>query len=303
MSGKSGEEVMVHGGGHPSMTPTYDPDLNLLYLGTGSPRPTFAGEARVGDNLYTSSIVALNAENGAVVWYYQTTPHDTHAWDALATPVLADLEFKGKPRRLLLQANRNGRLFVLDRATGESLLSAPYVTTNWPNEVNGTGQPIPQKDREPRPDGVLAPTGATDSRPASFSPNTNLFYANTDPNRYSIFYRWSGSSAMPRGRAGVERVVSRPDSVLVALDYQTGRTRWTSDAGGVGGVLSTAGGLVITSGANGSVAALDADTGKVLWHSRMGAMANSAITYELGGRQYIITPAGASLFAWALPER
>ncbi len=296
---------MAHGGGNPSMTPTYDPDLNLLYVGTGSPRPAMAGDARAGSNLYTSSIVALNADTGKLTWYFQASPHDTHNWDATATPVLFDGEFKGKARKMLAQASRNGYFFILDRVTGENLLSVPMVPINWSSGIDSKGQPIPKKDTEPRPDGVLvspSESGATGWPPPSFSPETNLFYVNANTLSYSMFYMTSKSTA-PKGLAGFGREIGRASSALVAIDYVSGKTRWTAEAGGVGGVLSTAGYLVFTSAPTRNLVAADAQTGKILWHSEVGTMANSAMTYEVDGRQYVVTPVEDMLYAWALPTR
>ena len=148
-------ESMAHGGGPTWMTGTYDPSLNLIYWGTGNPHPVLAGVGRLGANLFTCSIVALNADNGKLVWYFQPSPHDTHDWDAVETPVLFDAEFRGKPRKLLAQASRNGYYFLLDRITGENLVSAPFVPTDWASGFDSKGQPIPNKKKEPQLDGSL----------------------------------------------------------------------------------------------------------------------------------------------------
>jgi acido-empty-quinoprotein group A len=304
-SGKTGADIMAHGGGNPSMTPTYDPDLNLLYFGTGGPRPAFAGDSRPGSNLYTCSIVALSADTGKMAWYFQASPHETHNWDAMETPVLFDAEFKGKARKLLAQASRNGYFFVLDRATGENLLSVPFVPINWSTGIDAKGQPIPKKNAEPRADGVLVSPGeygATNWPPPSYNPDTKLLYVNARSGGFAMFYLTS-KSTVPQGLAGIGRDVGRGTSALMAIDYATGKARWTTEAGGLGGVLSTAGGLVFTSGPANNVLALDAETGKILWHSGVGPMANSAMTYQLDGRQYIITPVQDVVYAWALPTR
>jgi alcohol dehydrogenase (cytochrome c) len=305
--GKTGEDIMGHGGGSPSMTPTFDSELNLLYLGTGSPRPAMAGDARPGANLYTCSIVALNAETGKMVWYFQVSPHEDHNWDAAQTPVLFDADFKGRNRRLLAQASKNGYFFLLDRATGENLLSVPFVPISWSTSVNSKGQPIPKPEAAPKPDGVLvAPgeAGATGWAPPTYNPNTKLFYTSAITASYAMFYETTLKDlAVPRGVAGVARDVARGTSELLALDYSTGRPRWTSEAGGLGGALSTAGGLVFASGPANNFLVLDAETGKVLWRAGVGVMANSAITYELDGRQYVVTPVEDTLYGWSLPPR
>src|SRR5437899_3044046 len=147
------KDAMEHGGGMTWMPGTYDPELNLIYWGTGNPNPVYAGQGRKGSNLYTCSIVALNPDTGKMVWSFQASPHDTHDWDAVETPVLYDGEFGGQPRKLLMQASRNGYFFVLDRTTGKSLLTKPFGPVNWSKGVDKEGRPIPNTDKEPTPDG------------------------------------------------------------------------------------------------------------------------------------------------------
>ncbi len=143
---KNGDAI-THGGGMTWMTGTYDPALNLLYWGTGNPNPVLAGDARPGDNLYTCSIVALNPDTGKLAWYFQPSPHDTHDWDAVQTPVLFDADFHGKPRKLLAQASRNGYFFVLDRTNGDHLLTAPFNESNWASGIDGR---VPRPSRSKR---------------------------------------------------------------------------------------------------------------------------------------------------------
>jgi len=160
-------DAIAHGGGMTWMTGTYDPALNLLYWGTGNPNPVLAGDARPGDNLYTCSIVALNPDTGKLAWYFQPSPHDTHDWDAVETPVLFDADFGGKPRKLLAQASRNGFFFVLDRTNGEQLLTAPFIETNWTAGIDARGRPVALKEKEPHgciPAPMARPIGC---RPAS----------------------------------------------------------------------------------------------------------------------------------------
>src|SRR5712675_3166611 len=148
-------EALLHGGGMTWMTGTYDPELNLLYWGTGNPNPVMSGESRPGDNLYTCSIVALNPDTGKIAWHFQPSPHDVHDWDAVETPVLLDADMQGKPRKLLAQASRNGFFFVLDRATGEHILTSEFVKTNWTLGVDAKGQPRLNPAKQPKPDGAL----------------------------------------------------------------------------------------------------------------------------------------------------
>jgi alcohol dehydrogenase (cytochrome c) len=300
-----GSDAIAHGGGMTWMTGTYDPALNLLYWGTGNPNPVLAGDARPGDNLYTCTIVALDPNTGKLVWYFQPSPHDTHDWDAVQTPVLFDAEWKGAPRKLLAQASRNGYFFVLDRATGEHLLTAPFIDTNWASGIDSRGRPIPSKAKEPRPDGTLVTPGsdgATNWMAPSFDPATNLFYV-VARRIYSVFYLTAIGKA--EGWGGRDRNLWA-DSSIRAIDYRTGTLRWTKEIGegeSVAGILTTAGGLLFSADTSGNALALDAAKGKTLWHAYGGGgIECSPMTYELDGRQYVIQGSGSVLYAWALPE-
>jgi len=291
-------------GGMTWMTGTYDPDLNLVYWGTGNPTPVLTGKPRPGDNLYTCSIVAINPDTGKLAWAFQPSPHDTHDWDAVETPVLVDADFGGEPRKLLMQTSRNGYFFVLDRNNGKSLLTVPYGPVNWALGVDKQGRPIPNPDKEPAPDGrLIAPdeAGLTNYRSPSFDPETGLFVVAAHPS-YSIYfakpadgtYGWAGADYGVWGKG-----------VLDAIDYQTGKIRWSHELGGgaPAGVLTTGSGLTFTGDDAGNVLALDTSNGKTLWHAGTGArMESSPITYELDNRQYVVTGSGGVLFAWKLPE-
>ncbi len=291
-------------GGMTWMTGTYDPDLDLVYWGTGNPTPVLNGSTRPGNNLYTCSIVAIHPEDGKLAWAFQPSPHDTHDWDAVETPVLVDGEFHGKPHKMLMQASRNGYFFVLDRADGKDLLTAPFGPVNWSLGIDKNGQPIPNPAKEPAPDGrIIAPDegGVTNYRSPSFDPKTGLFLVDARPS-WSIYfakpadgvYGWAGADYDIWGKSSIE-----------AIDYQTGKIRWTHDLGGESGagVMTTDSGLTITGDGGGNVLALDTSNGKTLWHAGTGSpMQSSPISYELDGRQYILTGSGSVLFAWVLPE-
>lgn len=292
-------------GGMTWMTGTYDPELNLIYWGTGNPTPVLNGKPRPGDNLYTCSIVALNPDTGKLAWAFSVSPHDTHDWDAVETPVLVDGEFHGAPRKMVMQASRNGYFFVIDRTDGKSLLTVPYGPVNWSLGVDKEGHPIPDPAKEPAPDGrLIAPDegGLTNYRAPSFDPATGLFIVDAHPS-FSIYfakpadgnYGWAGADYGLWGKGVIE-----------AIDYQTGKIRWSHEVGDGGsgaGVMTTDSGLTITGDSHGNLLALDTSDGKTLWHVGMGsAMQSSPISYELDGRQYIVTGAGGVLFAWALPE-
>lgn len=298
---------LKNGGGPAWMTGTYDPELNLLYWGTGNPHPVLGGVARPGSNLYTCSIVALNPETGKLVWYFQASPHDTHDWDATETPVLFDAGFDGTQRKLLAQASRNGYFFVLDRKTGENLLSTPFVPIDWSSGLNKRGEPIPKPEKEPQVDGSLLKSyynGGTNWMSPSFSPQTKLFYVNA-ASGYSLFYLTLDERKKAEGHQAGNAVSLLSDSALLALDYETGKVRWRHEEGpGVAysGILSTAGNLLFTSDVTGNLLALQADSGEVLWHADPGGLMNSSpMTYESAGRQFVLTAVDSVLYSWSLP--
>jgi len=291
-------------GGMTWMTGTYDPALDLIYWGTGNPTPVLNGKPRPGDNLYTCSIVALKPDTGKLVWAFQASPHDTHDWDAVETPVLVDGPFNGQQKKMLMQTSRNGYFFVLDRTTGKNLLSVPYGPTNWAKGLDAKGQPIPNPDKEPAPDGrLIAPDegGLTNYRSPSFDPQTGLFIVDAHPS-YGVYFAKPADGAF--GWAGADYGVWSK-GVLEAIDYQTGKIRWSHELGPGGsgaGVLTTDSGLTFSGDAFGNFLALRTRDGKTLWHAGQGGhMESSPITYELDGRQYVLTSSGGVLFAWALP--
>jgi alcohol dehydrogenase (cytochrome c) len=292
-------------GGMTWMSGTYDPELNLLYWGTGNPTPVLNGRVRPGDNLYTGSIVALNPDTGKLQWAFQASPHDTHDWDAAEVPVLVDAEIDGTPRKLVLQASRNGYYFVLDRTTGENLVTKPFGPVNWTTGIDEKGQPIPNPEKEPAPDGrIIAPdeAGLTNYRSPSFDPETGVLIVSTHPS-YSIYFNKDADGAF--GWAGADYSVWGT-GVLKAIDFKTGDIKWTHALGQgtpAGGVLTTASGLTFTGDIPGNALALRTSDGTTLWHAGGGAkMQSQPITYMLDGRQYVVTGIGGVLFAWALPE-
>jgi alcohol dehydrogenase (cytochrome c) len=292
-------------GGMTWMTGTYDPDLHLIYWGTGNPTPVLKGSTRPGDDLYTCSIVALNPDTGKLAWAFQPSPHDTHDWDAVEAPVLVDADFHGQPKKMLMQSSRNGYFFVLDRTNGNSLLTVPFGPVNWSLGVDKQGRPIPNPAKEPAPDGrLIAPDegGLTNYRSPSFDTKNGLFIVDAHPS-WSVYfakpadgvYGWAGADYDVWGKGVIE-----------AIDYQTGQIRWSHELGPEGsgaGVLTTDSGLAFTGDAMGNFLALDSSDGKTLWHAGSGShIVSSPITYELDGRQYVLMSSGGVLFAWALPE-
>ena len=292
-------------GGMTWMTGTYDPELNLVYWGTGNPTPVLNGSTRPGDDLYTCSIVAINPDTGKLVWSFQPSPHDTHDWDAVETPVLVDGDFHGEPKKMLMQSSRNGYFFVLDRTNGKNLLTVPFGPVNWTLGIDKQGRPIPNPAKEPAPDGrLIAPDegGMTNYRSPSFDPKSGLFIVSAHPSWSLYFakpadgvYGWAGADYDVWGKG-----------VIDAIDYQTGKIRWSHELGPEGsgaGVLTTDSGLTFTGDAMGNFLALDSSDGKTLWHAGSGSrIVSSPITYELDGRQYVLTSSGSVLFAWALPQ-
>jgi len=291
-------------GGMTWMTGTYDPDLNLVYWGTGNPTPVLNGSTRPGDDLYTCTIAALNPDTGKLAWSFQVSPHDTHDWDAVETPVLVDGDFRGQPRKMLMQTSRNGYFFVLDRTNGRSLLSLPYGPVNWSLGVDQQGRPIPNPAKEPAPDGrLIAPNegGLTNFRSPSFDPVNGVFIVNAHPS-YGIYFAKPADGVY--GWSGADYDVWNK-SVIEAIDYQTGKIRWTHELGSdaESGVLTTDSGITFTGDDHGNFLALDSSNGKTLWHAGSGGtIRSSPITYEIDHRQYVLTSSGGVMFAWALPE-
>jgi acido-empty-quinoprotein group A len=302
-----------HGGGMPWQQVTYDPTLDLIFVPTANPVPTFNARVRAGDNLYTNCIVALHAATGKIAWYFQATANDSHDYDATQVPILIDAAIDGRPRKLLAQVNRNGYYYLLDRMTGKSIVTVPYIpTANWAKGINAIGQPITNPDKTPQPGGaVVSPMsdGATNFPPPSYSPTTGLVYAQATSS-YSIYYL-NPEEEKPLGWGGGSEYHSGfVVSALVGLDYKTGRSIWRHEYPSVGflnsafaGVLSTGGGLVFTGDPAGNFVAFDAKTGVPLWHSGIGNVRNTPITYVLDGRQYILVATDENLFAFALNER
>ena len=292
-------------GGQMWNTGTYDPDLNLMFVGTGNPTPVLNGAARPGDNPWTCSIVALNPDTGTLAWGFQASPHDTHDWDAAEVPVLVDGTFGGAPRKMLVQASRNGYFFVLDRTTGKSLLTTTFAAANWATGVNEKGEPVPNPEKEPARDGrLVAPNegGGTNYRSPSFDPATGLFIVSAQ-DAYGIYFFKPEHGEY--GWAGADYGVWSKGA-LRAIDYQTGKLRWEHDLSGgepSAGVLTTASGLTFSGDSATNVFALRTTDGSTLWHSGIGRVANSPITYELDGRQYVVVASGSVLYAFAIPAK
>jgi acido-empty-quinoprotein group A len=299
------EYAMTHGGGMTWLPPTYDPELNLLYIATGNPNPVFAPRSRTGDNLFTCALVALNPDTGKMAWYFQTSPHDTHDWDSAQVPVLIDGQINGRSRKLIAQAARNGYYFLLDRTNGQHITTVPYVDfMNWSLGVNPKGQPINNPAKDATVDGVLiSPGSATNWPPPSFSPKTGLLYVGTSQS-YSMQYL-TDTDERPEGYGGGNVVPGGGgrEGYIKALDYRTGKVVWKHalTEGGAMGLLTTAGDLLFGGDGSGNFVAYNPSTGAPIWHAGLASNpSNAPITFMLDGRQFVVVGAGDSLYAFTL---
>jgi alcohol dehydrogenase (cytochrome c) len=318
-AGESGSETWennsLRSGGAPTwLTGSFDPELRLIYWGVGNPSPNYNGRNRKGDNLYSNSVLALDADSGKLRWYFQFTPHDAHDWDSVQIPVLVDATLDGSSGKLLAWANRNGFYYLLDRTTGKFLFGLPFVKQNWAEGFDVNGRPHTRPESEPSPEGSLVyPSlfGGTNWWSPTYDPELGLFYVSTT-DRGGIFYVLPGQPTSDEGfiLGGVHTRLPNEETIVSvkALEVLTGRVRWQYTRPPVkaldqmGGLMSTAGGIVF-GGERESLFALDARTGEELWHFDAGGQVVAApVTYELGGRQYIVVAAGRSILAFALPR-
>jgi alcohol dehydrogenase (cytochrome c) len=306
---KGGAAIWNHG--------AFDAGSNLVYFGTGNPAPDWDGRTRLGDNLYSDSVIALDADTGALKWHYQFTPHDELDYDSTQVPVLADIPWHGKPRKVMLWANRNGLMYVLDRVTGEFLLGKPYVEVNWMDGFDAKGRPHRVPGMVPTPQGTLVRPhvhGAINWAPPAYSPRTGLFYVAHWEHSGIVavegqFPRSVGINARQTtmGDATLEPFFNNEDEargVIRAYDPLTLKPVWEYVLGNItwGGTLSTAGNVVFGGGKDGHFVALDARSGRLLWKAALGGQVNAgAMTYAVEGRQYIAIAAGTALFTFALP--
>jgi len=293
-------------GGASWLTPSYDIATGVLYVATGNPYPDTDGDGRGGDNLYTDSDLAIDAKTGKLLWHFQFTPHDLHDWDANQPIALVDASFHGKPRKLLLHANRNGFLYVLDRGSGAFLQATPLVKRlTWASGVGADGRPIVLPNSVPTPAGVEAcpaVRGATNWYSTAYNPETRLYYVMTTED-CSVYRK-----AHDGGYGRVDHPEEPAMKVLRAFDINTGKVAWEIPMTGnpeknYSGVLSTAGGVVFFGESSGGIAAADATSGKYLWHFETNQiLKGSPMTYQTGGRQYIAIAAGTNILSFALPE-
>ena len=305
-----------HGGGHMWIPGVYDPETKLYIVGTGNPTPSYTSQTRgEGDNLYTCALVAINVMTGKLAWHHSTSPHDTHDWDSAQTPVLVDDTVNGQPRKLVLQATRNGYFFTLNRVTGEHIVTTKFSTeANWAKGIDARGRP----ERNPAKDfhvggALVSPqnAGATNWAPPAFSPDTGLFYVSRNES-YSMYYLTETGPLGAMGLGGKEEGnVTSLGTFITAIDYKTGKTAWEHRYAGswwwggtyIGhGYLTTAGRLLFGGDPGGNLVAYDPANGRPLWHTRLGEVSSAPQTYMLDGRQYVIAASADMLYAFVLPQ-
>lgn len=301
-----------HPGAATWLSGSYDPELGTLYWPIGNPGPDMIGDDRLGDNLYSDSVVALDVKTGRLKWHYQFTPHDVHDYDAQEPLTLVDLPWQGKPRKLLVQANRNGYFYVLDRTTGEFLRGTQYVKdVTWSSGLAANGRPSVVPNMEPTREGRrVCPSleGASNWYSTSFSPRTGLYYVQTN-DKCGIFTRvdqpWEPGKSFMGGTFGPAPEPAR--RVLRAIDVQTGKVRWEYPQFGAvdswGGVLGTAGDVVFFCDDSGAFAAVDARNGKLLWSFQTSQVWKaSPMTYAFDDRQFVAVASGPSILAFGLAQ-
>ena len=304
-------DMYLHGGGATWMPGTYDPQLNTLYWGTGNPAPDYDGSVRPGDDLYTSCLLALDPDTGKLKWYFQYTPHNLYDYDAVQTPVIVDANFDGKRRRLIVTANRNGFLYLLDRTNGKFLFAKQFSNVqNWATGIDKAGRPI-SAGLVPDENGVRicpAAGGATNWYSPSYDPVRRMFYfrsleacgifqSRTEPFEEGHSYYSTGTHRAPGETGkGYINALSLDNLDFAWRNLQIGPNQ------GWGGVMSTATGLVAYGDDAQNFVVLDGHTGKPLWHFNLGQMVHaSPMTYAVGGKQYFAIAAGSDLFTFALP--
>jgi alcohol dehydrogenase (cytochrome c) len=299
------------GGGTTWMPGTFDPDLNTIFWGTSNPAPDFDGDPRPGDDLYTDCLLALDPDNGKLKWYFQFTPHDLYDYDAVETPMLVDSSFKGQPRKLVVEANRNGFFYVLDRTNGKFLIATRFAEKlNWASGIDGTGRPIRTENKPSETGARICPgmVGATNWHSPAFNPDTSMVYFMALES--CDIYRLKSQKFEP-GQTYYATGVRRSEGdqnqkILLAYSLEGDKPAWRSIQSGEGhssaGVMTTSGGLVFFGDDARSFEAVDATTGKPLWHFNTGQnISASPMTYSVGSKQYVAIAAGSDIFTFALP--
>jgi alcohol dehydrogenase (cytochrome c) len=299
------------GGAATWITGSYDPDLNLIYWGTGNPGPDWNGDVRLGDNLYSDSALALDGDTGEIAWHFQFTPHDVHDYDAIQVPILADIAYQGSTRKVMMWANRNAFFYTIDRATGEFLEGKPYATQTWAQGLDPNGRPIPVPGMAPTYEGILVSppiVGATNWYSPAYSQQTGLFYVTSFDGEQEFFKRDEDYEEGERYTGGGGRYIQPMDafhSSIRAINPATAEIEWEfpimprSSAG----ITTTAGGIVFTGSADGYFFALDAASGEELWHISLGARVHAApMTYAIDGQQFVTIASGNVVYTFGLKD-
>jgi alcohol dehydrogenase (cytochrome c) len=304
-------ELYLRGGGTTWMPGTYDPELNTIYWGTSNPSPDFEGDVRPGDDLYTDSVLALDPDTGRLKWYFQFTPHDLFDYDATETPVLVDRNYKGEPRKLLVEANRNGFVYVLDRTSGKFLSAKPFVEKlNWAKGIDAGGRPI-RTEVKPTAEGMLVCPGfegATNWYSPAYNPDTHFLYflAVEDCATYLLKHQEFEEGKTFYSTGVQHSRAERGKKILIAYDLASDTFAWRYPQIGMGrssgGAMTTAGGLVFFGNDAESLEAVEARTGASLWHFQTGQnMHASPMSYGVNGKQYVAIASGDDVFTFALP--
>lgn len=300
------------GSGGTWLTGSYDAQLNLLYWAVGNPGPDFDPEKRNGDNLYTSSVLALNPDTGKLVWYYQFSPHDTHDWDSNEDMILGEIPVEGQTRKVLMHADRNGFFYTLDRVTGKFISAVPFVRQNWNKGFDANGRPIvdPASLSTPQGHSIAPGVGGTNFQAPSYDTRRHVLFFNYldaegtatyQPAEYKsgqVFTGANFSKFRPPAR--------QPEHGVMALDVLTGRKLWTFPVARLSlpaGVLATRGDVVFAATAEGNLLGLDARTGQPLWHFQSNRpILASPMSYSVDGAQFVAISAGNTVYSFALPE-
>ncbi len=299
------------GGSASWITGAYDPDLDLVYWGTGNPGPDWNGDVRMGDNLYSDSAMALNMETGGLEWYFQFTPHDVHDWDAIQVPILADLRMGGETRKVMMWANRNAFYYTLDRVTGEFLVGKPFAKQTWAEGLDSNGRPIRVPDTFPTPEGTLVSPpvgGGTNWFSPAYSPRTELFYVQAYDGE-DVFYKrdedYVEGDRYTGGGGQRPLPTDAYQSAIRAIDPKTGDIRWEFQIQprSTAGIMATAGDLVFSGSIDGYFYALDAVSGEELWHIAVGSRVHSSpMSFAVDGTQYVTIAAGNVVYTFGLRD-
>ena len=300
------------GGSATWITGAYDPDLNLIYWGTGNPGPDWNGDVRLGDNLYSDSALALNGDTGEIEWYFQFTPHDVHDWDAIQVPIIADLNINGQNRRTMMWANRNAFFYTIDAANGQFIQGAPFATQTWAQGLDSvTGAPIRVPGMAPTYEGIMVSppiTGGTNWYSPAYNPDTGLFYVTSFDGEQIFFKRDEDYEEGERYTGGGGRYDQPMDafqSYIRAINPLNSEIEWEfpimprSSAG----ITTTAGSLLFSGTADGYFFALNAETGEELWNISLGRRVHAApITYEVDGQQHVTIASGNVVYTFTLDD-